>query len=236
MPVRAVARAAEVARILCPSCLHLAPIAEVVVEGEVVSFQCESCEARHPIGAVSRGTPPRMRLVDPGRAASPSASWVQSRASEFELDVPDDSVDVAVPPTHCPKCVAPRVGKTCAQCGLDFEHGQPDALPGWLVTEWARMVKDWNWIERHLRLVDRAAKLDALWAVARLYRLWLVRHPGDQIAQQVCQEVVSRATTVLVPAASVEAANEARKRRRTMAFAVLFAFLIVVTLTTLVPR
>ncbi|MFT3709129.1 MAG: hypothetical protein QM817_15910 [Archangium sp.] len=220
MSLNLAARPAEGARVLCPACLHLAASPTLILDGETVSISCEECETVTVLGKVSK---PQLRLVP---VVPPVLPVVATRVIEPPAPPPPAPmrVDVSVPQTHCPKCVAPRgSAKTCVQCGLDFERGQAPELPAWLVTEWSKTTKDWRSLERHQRLIDQATQSDALWAVGRLYRLHLVLNPDDTVAQQACAEVVLRASAILVPSPREKSD---RLKRAALGFGVLLSLLL----------
>lgn len=124
----------------------------------------------------------------------------------------------AVPPGHCPACLAERTptAEACTRCGLDFLRVDPAQLApsDRLARDWSRLRQEWESPGAHRRYLERAQATGELSAAGRLYRIHLLHHPEDVQASAALDGMVQRALAAGLPRRSRADGDEAERRRR----------------------
>lgn len=188
------------ARVWCPHCACLeAPGCLTLEDGQVLA-SCARCERTFSLGHTRGLLVPTLTLVslEPLPVEAPPAPAALSAKPAVRADGDEAFL---VPETQCPKCIAPRDGGVaCPRCGLVFAQADHASLapPTWLAERWMNVWNDWNNPARHRSMLERALQLDALPALARLYRLRLTWAPGDLIAEEASAELMRRASLPLL--------------------------------------
>lgn len=132
--------------------------------------------------------PPMSGLQRVGRECEPPPS--------ADSKVRRDDEWFEVPPSHCPKCVAPRpsAGPSCSRCGLSTRVAQRSfAAAPWLKARWRLLLAQWSRLDRHDALITDAHERSELAQLGRLYRIYLVHRPNDELARYGRDAVARRA-------------------------------------------
>ncbi len=140
---------------------------------------------------------------------------------------------LAVPNGSCPKCIAARSPEAaaCPNCGLAYSRFHPESVEpsDGLLQAFAWLQAADAKLEEHLRLLTRADLLGELPQVVRLYRIWLVRSPGNAIGEKVLQEAVKIASAQL---ASAPPEPKSTFGRNLIMFLLVVGFLAIVSIKT----
>ncbi len=205
-------------KFLCTRCERLVELADFRFESGVLSARCDKC------GEESQARPAQAELPRAVNAPARAPGNVVPLRPAPPVDAADFTT---VPAGFCPKCIARRDGAalSCPHCGLVFANFQQEelALSAELTAAWRELLPQWGASERHDALLALAVKTGELAAAGRLYRIRLVRDPGDALAQRGRDEVVRLA---LLPSFR-ESGPDAGKRRekgKVIALAVLLVF------------
>lgn len=219
---------------VCPSCERLIDVNAVKVVGGDAFVGCPKCgvesslpittealpaltetpKAAPPLPMSSRKTPgPRALVLASSAEASnvvmlraPTAAAVDSARAFADAD------PFQVPEGFCPKCVSKRVGSAaCPTCGLAFERADVASLlpPEDLAAMWKELLREWGDDARHAAVRRLASERAQLPELARLYRLRLAAMPEDPIAQRGRDDVVTLASSVMLPRGDPKEAAQA---------------------------
>jgi hypothetical protein len=163
---------------------------------------------RLPEPAPSRppSQPPRVLLQSSPEASNVVTLRTVTVEAVERARLAADTNPFAVPSGRCPKCLAPREGAACSQCGAHFDLFDEAlvAPPEWLSAAWVELLRDWGSPLRHEALQAQARQEDALTPLGRLYRLRLAAEPQDPIAEK------GRADVVRLAAAQMSLQGQAR--------------------------
>ena len=154
-------------------------------------------------------------------------------AATYVMEVP------SVPPGHCPACLAERAptAESCPRCGLDFLRADPALLApsDRLARDWFRLRQEWDRPAAHRGFLERAGATGELSAAGRLYRLFLLHHPGDLQATTALDGMMQRALAAGLPRRPrADGAEAERRRRRNLLLQVLVLLLLVAGLAWLI--
>lgn len=116
--------------------------------------------------------------------------------------------EVAMPPSgYCAKCIEPRAPGSgpCPRCGLGDGGYLPEPLESSLAVRFVTLLERWDQSELHDALLAEAASRGALPQVGRLYRIRLVRSPGDTQARRAIDELLRLAASAAAGALAARA-------------------------------
>lgn len=198
----------EVWRGTCPRC------------GGVTRQDATAAHPGPPSGAAHDPEAPPVAGGGPSSGSGLGLRVVSGGGTALPAPVPDAEhlhALPAVPPGHCPACLADRApsAASCPRCGLDFLRADPAQLApsDRLARDWFELRQDWESPRAHHRYLQRAGATGELSAAGRLYRLFLLHHPEDLQASAALDGMVQRALAAGLPRRSRADGDEAERRR-----------------------
>jgi len=221
-------------KVLCPECERLISLERFRLDGAALVVTCGKCGAESrvepavvataaaaPVPSPSsppRGPAPVPRVSLASTAGGSNVVVLRTAGHEAvqKAAASADGAPFAIPDGVCPKCIARRSSAPeCPHCGIRFENfDEATVLPvKWLRDEWVELLRDWGNEAKHALLRRKAQQVDALAAVARLYRLRQSAVPEDPVAAEGLNDILRLAA---VPIGLPRPQEDLSERRRAM--------------------
>jgi hypothetical protein len=177
----------------CPRCERLVEVASFRAEGATLFLVCATCGTEGKLEAAPQ-QPPKPIAATVAEPPRPVLRVIEGEGK----GTPEDQF--TAPPTHCPKCVTPRMPDApgCPRCGLTFANFDLEQVvpSDELKARWTALVDRWGDPAEHDRAIQYAAQLAQLAPLARLYRIRLARHGDDPQASRSLEALISSIATL----------------------------------------
>jgi hypothetical protein len=230
-------------KVLCPACERLITLERFQLDGDVLVVTCSKCgeasrvenapsvDTPAPLSApVPRAPPPRVSLASTTGGSNVVVLRTSSHEAVQKAAMAADTGPFEIPEGVCPKCIARKSSAPeCPHCGIRFEtFDEAAVLPAkWLREAWVDLLRDWSNEGKHALLRRKAQQVDALAAVARLYRLRQAAVPEDPVAAEGLSDIVRLAA---VPIGLPREANDLTEQRRSVMVGALITLGVIVAM------